>query len=242
MLSFPFNSSTTVFWYNKDAFEKAGLDPNRPPKTWPEVVAAVAKLKASGETCRYTTGWPSWTQLERFSAWHDVPFASEENGFAGNGRRSSCVNGRCRSATSRTCGLVEEGLLHLRRPQERARGQVLQRRVRDADVELRGLREHQAQRQVQVRQVDDCRTTPTSPGAPQNTIIGGATLWVMNGKKTDEYKGVAKFFTFLSSPEIQAEWHQADRLPADHDGRVRASRRSPGFYEKNPGTDVRSSR
>ena len=35
MLSLPFNSSTTVFYYNKDAFEKAGLNPNRAPATWP---------------------------------------------------------------------------------------------------------------------------------------------------------------------------------------------------------------
>ena len=33
----PFNSSTTVFYYNKDAFKAAGLDPDKPPKTWPEV-------------------------------------------------------------------------------------------------------------------------------------------------------------------------------------------------------------
>src|SRR5947207_1758857 len=80
MLSLPFNSSTTVFWYNKDAFEKAGLDPNRPPQTWPEVVAAMAKIKASGAaTCAYTTGWQSWVQLESFSAWHNVPFATKEN-------------------------------------------------------------------------------------------------------------------------------------------------------------------
>src|SRR6476620_11126203 len=84
MLSFPFNSSTTVFYYNKDAFEKAGLDPSKPPLTWQAVVAAMAKLKAAGWACPYTTGWQSWVQLESFSAWHNVPFASEQNGFAGN--------------------------------------------------------------------------------------------------------------------------------------------------------------
>src|SRR5450432_283424 len=84
MLSFPFNSSTTVFWYNKDAFKKAGLDPNRAPQTWPEVVAAMAKLKASGHACPFTTGWQTWTQLESFSAWHNVAFLTKENGFAGS--------------------------------------------------------------------------------------------------------------------------------------------------------------
>src|SRR5207249_1643185 len=83
MLSFPFNSSTTVFYYNKDAFEKAALDPNQAPATWPEVVSAMAKLKASGHACPFTTGWQTWTQLESFSAWHNVPFLTKENGFGG---------------------------------------------------------------------------------------------------------------------------------------------------------------
>src|SRR5664279_566529 len=85
MLSFPFNSSTTVFFYNRDAFEKAGLDPNRAPATWPEVMAAAAKIKAAGAApCSFTTAWQSWVQLESFSAWHNTAFATKENGFAGN--------------------------------------------------------------------------------------------------------------------------------------------------------------
>ncbi|MGZ5660218.1 MAG: extracellular solute-binding protein, partial [Usitatibacter sp.] len=74
-------------------------------------------------------------------------------------------------------------------------------------------------------------------GAPQNTIIGGASLWVFEGKSKEENKGIAKFFTFLSSPGIQAEWHQAT-------GYVPITRaaydltKSQGFYEKNPGTDI----
>jgi len=83
MLSLPFNSSTTVLHYNKDAFKAAGLDPETPPKTWPEVALAAAKLKASGHKCPFTTSWQSWTQLESFSAWHNVEFATKRNGFNG---------------------------------------------------------------------------------------------------------------------------------------------------------------
>ena len=83
MLSFPFNSSTAIFYWNKDAFKKAGLDPNKPPKTWKEVVAAAEKLKASGHACAYTTSWPSWVHVENFSAWHNVPIGTKENGLAG---------------------------------------------------------------------------------------------------------------------------------------------------------------
>ena len=49
---------------------------------------------------------------------------------------------------------------------------------------------------------------PDVPGAPQNTIIGGASLWVMSGKSPEEYKGVAKFFAFLSDTDRQARLHQ----------------------------------
>ena len=49
---------------------------------------------------------------------------------------------------------------------------------------------------------------PDVAGAPQNSIIGGASLWVMGGKKPEEYKGVAKFFTFLSDTDRQVELHK----------------------------------
>ena len=83
MLSFPFNSSTTVFYYNKDAFKAAGIDPGKAPGTWPEVALAAAKLKASGHKCPITIAWQGWTQLESFSAWHNVEFATKGNGMQG---------------------------------------------------------------------------------------------------------------------------------------------------------------
>src|SRR3569833_2763761 len=73
MLSFPFNSSSTVMWYNKDAFKKAGLDSNAPPKTWPEVFEAAKKLKASGHTtCGFSNAWVTWVNVEQLSAWHNT--------------------------------------------------------------------------------------------------------------------------------------------------------------------------
>src|SRR5215467_12462392 len=87
MLSFPFNSSTTVFYYNKDAFKAAGLDPEKAPTTWPEVALAAAKLKASGNKCPFTTSWMSWTQFESFSTWHNTLFATQNNGFGGTNTR-----------------------------------------------------------------------------------------------------------------------------------------------------------
>ena len=74
-------------------------------------------------------------------------------------------------------------------------------------------------------------------GAPQNTIIGGATLWVLQGHDAEDYKGVARFFSYLSSAEVQADWHQfTGYLPITTAAYELTA--SQGFYEKNPGTDV----
>ena len=62
MLSFPFNSSTALFYINEDALKKAGLKPVA-PKTWKELLATAEKLKAAGHGCAYTTSWPSWVHI-----------------------------------------------------------------------------------------------------------------------------------------------------------------------------------
>ena len=236
MLSFPFNSSTAVFYYNKDAFKKAGLDPANPPKTWPAVAAAAAKLRVAGEKCGYTTGWPSWVQFENFSAWHDLPFATKQNGFAGRDARLEIVNplqvkhvgnlvdwskkgyftygGRTNEAESKffsgECGMLTSS--------SAAYANI----KRNAKFEFG---------------IAPLPYYPDAPGAPQNSIIGGASLWVMNGKKPEEYKGIAKFFTFLSQPALQAEWHQQTGYLPITMAAYEITKKS-GFYDKNPGTNV----
>src|SRR5437763_2096494 len=236
MLSFPFNSSTTVFWYNKDAFEKAGLDPNRPPQTWPEVVAAMAKLKASGHSCPFTTGWQSWTQLESFSAWHNVPFLTKATGFGGPDAK-----------------LVFNGpvqVKHIENMQDWIKKGYFIYGGRKKEPEAKfysgecAMMTTSSAAYATIKQQAKFKFAESTlpyyadvPGAPQNTIIGGASLWVMSGKSKDEYKAVAKFFTFLSQPELQAEWHQTTGYLPITLAAYELTKKS-GFYEKNPGTDV----
>jgi sn-glycerol 3-phosphate transport system substrate-binding protein len=74
-------------------------------------------------------------------------------------------------------------------------------------------------------------------GAPQNTIIGGASLWVLAGHEPEEYKATAAFLNYLSSPEVQAQWHQnTGYLPIT--SAAAEVTRAAGFYEANPGTDI----
>ena len=83
MLSLPYNSSTPVLYVNRDALEAAGLDPDMDLSTWQNVEEALNTLHTAKHECPMTTAWQSWIHLENLSAWHNVPFATQENGFAG---------------------------------------------------------------------------------------------------------------------------------------------------------------
>ena len=72
---------------------------------------------------------------------------------------------------------------------------------------------------------------------PQNSIIGGASLWTFRGHSKMEYEGIARFFSYLASPQIQSLWHQSTGyLPVTFAAYEQT--RAEGFYERNPGTDV----
>jgi len=237
MLSFPFNSSTTVFWYNKDAFKKAGLDPNQPPVTWQAVVAAAAKIKASAATpCAFTTGWQSWTQLESFSAWHNVPFATEQNGFAGTDPKLE-FNGPVQVRhIADMQDWVKKGYFTYagRKNEPEAKFFSGECAMLTTSSAFYGTAKQNAKFEFDVSALPYYADVA---GAPQNTIIGGASLWVMGGKSKDEYKAVAKFLSFLSRPDVQAEFHQATGYLPITMAAYELTKQS-GFYEKNPGTDV----
>jgi len=238
MLSMPFNSSTPVMHYNKDLFKKAGLDPEAPPKTWQELVEAGKKLKAAGVECAYTTTWPSWVQLETFSAWHNVAYASKNNGFDGVDARLEITSDLHKRHIGNLAQMAKDGLFTYGGRAGNATalfqsGQCAM--LTGSSGDRAGI--------IEASRGKFEFGTSTLPyyegveGAPQNTIIGGASLWVFANKSAEEYKGVSKFFTFLSSPEIQARWHQqTGYLPitvAAYD-----LTRESGFYDKNPGADV----
>jgi len=238
MLSMPFNSSTTVFYYNKDAFKKAGLNPDKAPATWPEVFEAAKKLKESGHSCPMTLAWMGWTQLESFSTWHNVEFATHKNGLGADGYKAR---------------LKIDSPLHVRHFENLAKlakeGEFVYK-GRNADAQASftsgecamiqtssGFYGSVAQNAKFAYGIAPMPYYPDVKGAPQNTVIGGASLWVMAGKTPEKYKGVAKFFEFISQTKVQAASHQrTGYLPitmAAYDLTDKS-----GFYEKHPGTDV----
>ena len=208
MLSFPFNSSTPVFHYNKDAFKAAGLDPEKPPKTWPEVALAAAKLKASGHKCPFTTSWVSWTQLESFSAWHNVEFATKGNGFGGIDARLAFNTPLHVRHIENLANMAKQGLFVYKGRGNAADATFVVGRVRDGRPARRRCTATSSATPSSPTASRTLPYYPDVPGAPQNTVIGGASLWVMAGKKPEEYKGVAAFFNYLSQPDVAAASHQ----------------------------------
>ncbi len=235
MLSLPFNSSTALFYIDRNKFKQAGVPP-APPKTWKELIAVAEKLKAAGQACVYTTGWPSWVHIENFSAWHNVPIGTKQNGMAGFDTVFTVNSPVHVKHITMLADMAKKGLFTYtgRRNEADSRfaagecamatisagalGNVI--KLGKTDWEIGFLPYH-----------DDVK------GAPQNSIIGGASLWVMSGRKAEEYKGVAKFMSFLSRPEVQMEWHIKTGYVPITQAAYDVTKKS-GFYDKNPGRDM----
>ena len=182
---------------------------------------AAKKLKAAGHaTCGFSNAWVTWVNVEQFSAWHNVPIATKANGLDGF-----------------------DTVLKFNRPLHVKHLQNLIDLQKDKTYDYSGrtntgegrftsgecpifLTSSGSYGNAKGNAKFDFTSAPMPyypdvAGAPQNSIIGGASLWVMGGKKPEEYKGVAKFFAFLSDTDRQATAAQGVRLPADHQGGLR---------------------
>src|SRR5580693_3875456 len=234
MLSFPFNSSSMVMWVNLDALKAAGIP--EPPKTWPEVFADAKKLHATNPTCGFSSSWVTWGFVEQFSAWHNEAIGTKGNGLDGF-----------------------DTVLEFNTPLETKLLENLAELQKDKSFDYSG-RTNTGEGRFTSGECPLYMTSsafypnvkanakfnytavampyfPEVKDAPQNSIIGGASLWVMGGKSAEEYKGVAKFFTFLSDTDRQANLHQVSGyLPITKAAYEKT--KASGFYEKNPILEV----
>ncbi|MBA2672069.1 sn-glycerol-3-phosphate ABC transporter substrate-binding protein UgpB [Ramlibacter sp.] len=236
MMSFPFNSSTTVFYINKDAFEKAGLDTNKPPATWPEVALAAAKLKASGHKCPITLAWQGWTQLESFSTWHNTLLATKDNGLKGMDARLVANSPLHVRHIENLGNMAKQSLFVYKGRNNTAEGSFISGECAMVTTSS-GFYGNVAKNAKFKYLVAPLPYYPDVPGAPQNTVIGGASLWVMSGKKPEEYKGTAAFFEYLSNPEVQSASHKRTGYLPITMAAYKLTEQS-GFYQQNPGTDT----
>jgi sn-glycerol 3-phosphate transport system substrate-binding protein len=236
MLSFPFNSSTVVMWVNKDALKKAGVE--KIPATWPEVFDAGKKLRASGQDkCGFSSGWVTWVNIENFNAWHNLPLGTKANGLDGFDMELTF---------NKNAPLVKhfENLVELQKDKTydyAGRTNEGEGRFTSGECAL-FLTSSAFYGNVKANAKFEYTAAPMPyypdvKGAPQNSIIGGASLWVMGGKSDAEYKGVAKFMSYLSKPEVQAWWAQETGYLPITPAAYELSK-SQGFYDKVPAAEA----
>ena len=237
LLSFPFNSSSAVMWINRDALKKAGLDPNAPPKTWPEVFEAAKKLKASGyQTCGFSSAWFTWLNVEQFSAWHNIPIATKANGLDGFDTELKINSPLHVKHLQNLIDLQKDKTFDYSGRTNTGEGRFT---AGECPIFLTSSAFYG---NVKANAKFDFSAVPMPyypdvAGAPQNSIIGGASLWVMGGKKADEYKGVARFFTFLSDTDRQVAVHKASGyLPITK--AAYAKTKESGYYKELPALEV----
>jgi len=236
MLSLPYNSSTPVLYVNRDALSAAGVDPDTDLSTWENVGGVLDQLKAAGQECSLTTAWQSWVQLENFSAYHNVPFATLDNGFGGLETELAFNGPEQVKHIQALADWAKEGKFFYagRRNEGGANFRAGECALfTESSAGYAGVK-------AQAEFAFDIRPLPywaSIEGAPQNTIIGGASLWVMEGFSDEEYKGVAAFLNFLSSSDVQAQWHQnTGYMPITMAAFEQT--KAEGFYEENPGTEI----
>jgi sn-glycerol 3-phosphate transport system substrate-binding protein len=236
MLSFPYNSSSPITYYNKDIFKKAGLDENTPPKTWDEVWDMAKKIKASGAApCGYTSTWLTWIHLENFAAWNDVPYATQSNGLEPGAVPELKINAPVFvNHFQAIADLAKDGTFKYGGRTSEAKQIFLAGECGIFTESSGGLGDIvKSGMNYGIGQLP----YDTAGNGPQNTIPGGASLWVMGGKSDETYKGVAAFFSYLSQVDVQEYLHQTSGyLPVTME--AYDATKASGFYDKNPGRET----
>ena len=199
--SMPWNSSTPVYYFNKDHFTKAGI--TEAPITWEGMEEAFKALKASGQACSLAYAPSAWIDLEQFSMVHNVPVASNNNGYDG-------LDTELLFNTTLHVTYMEDVQRWLTEGYAMLRTQAAGKTARDSFVEgecsifFSSIADHNTIHKLTPAFGWDVQIIPTYEGVERkNTVVGGASLWVLSGKTDDEYKAAANYLAFLATKEEQ---------------------------------------
>lgn len=229
--SMPWNSSTPVYYFNKDHFAKAGIA--EAPLTWEGMEEAFKKLKASGQACAMAYAPSSWIDLEQFSMAHNVPVASNNNGYDG-------LDTELLFNTTLHVKHMENIQRWISEGYSLIRTAVSGKSARDSFVEgecsifFSSIADHNTIHKLKPAHAWDVQIIPTYEGVPRtNTVVGGASLWVLSGKTEQEYKGAAAYLAFLATKaEQQFLLENSGYIPVTKS--TYEALKAEGFYAKEP--------
>jgi len=232
LLSMPFNTSSPVLYWNKDMFQKAGLDPNKGPKTWAEFEETLKKLKAAGVT-GYIEGGEKWVHLENYAFAQAIPSGTKRNGIDGLDTELNYNDPRFVAHLTRAKGWLDAGM-------GKFTGLAGARKAWIAGEAAMFFSSSASQAGLDVEAKFPYAATGVpveNPETAKNGNIGGATLWAFKGHKAEEYKAIAAFFNFLNQIDNQVDW-------AKRTGYVPISKaayeqlKSTGYYNEKPNREA----
>ncbi len=239
LMSMPFNSSTPVMYYNLDLFKKAGIEPlsKEVPVTWDEMGEITAKLVKSGVQGGLVTAWQSWTQIENYSAIHNIPFASKANGYEGLDCELTINNPKVVNHITRLKSwMADKRFFYGGQKYQGPKAEFLAQNAGIYIDSISGI----AKLKKAVKDFKwDVAPLPVESWMkePQNSIIGGASNWVLKGHDKEDYKGVAAFLKFLASNDMQEYWHmETGYFPITLS--AYKSLKAKGYYDKQPYQEV----
>ncbi len=231
MYSMPFNSSTAMIYYNKDLFEKAGLDPDKPPATFDEIYEYGKKIVDMGlAKGGISFGWPAWI-FEQMHAYHNEYYANNKNGR--DGRADEVYINK------------EFGVRVLSEWQKWAKDGVLVyggRTYKANDPFLAGefamLVQSTSSLAGIIKKADFNLGTAYLPRIPDygkkgNSVIGGASIWLMSGHSDEVNVAAWEFLKYLFKVDNAVMWHkQTGYFPVNK--KAYSSLKNEGWFEKDP--------
>ena len=197
LVALPILYSTPVLFFNKNAFRKAKLDPDQPPKTWFEMQGMLDKLQEAGYACPYTSAWPVWVHVDNVSAVSGLPATTDKGQLAFNGlpqvKHVAMMSTWTKANYFKLFGRNDEASKKFHAGEcamitTDSREHVDFRDAKGVELGVAPMPFH-----------DDVY------GGRQPSLADGASLWVGAGRSAAEYKQAAKFVSFIMSPDIQIE-------------------------------------
>ena len=205
MFSMPFNSSTAVMYYNTDDLASVNMPV---PATWEEFGNTLKALKAKNPSkCAYGYEPSVWVDLEQYSAINNVALATNNNGYDGLDTKLVYNTTSAVKHMEDIKGWLDAGLAEMK---VSAGGMNSQEAFSQniCSFFFGSIANHSS---LNLKHADnlhwDVAMIPTEKGVERhNSVVGGASLWVLAGKSEDEYRGVAEYLKFISTPDSIKFW------------------------------------
>jgi len=229
--SMPFNSSTAMIYYNKDMFRAAGLDPDKPPTSFDEVYEYSKKIMDAGlASGGISFGWPAWI-FEQMHAYHNVFYANNDNGRSGERASEVLFNGKL-------------GVEVLTEWQKWAKAGVLAyggRTYKANDPFIAGEFAMLVQSTSSLAGIIKTAEfevgtafLPRLPGYEKgNSVIGGASIWLLKGHSDGVNAAAWKFLQYLFEEQNAVAWHKGTGyFPVNN--KAYGTLMNEGWFDKEP--------